>query len=421
MGRRTVIIADTDAKAAADLAELTEDLGLRAVTAASPREVLRLLEKSPTALFIDLKSATLRGGHLLAELRRREVHVPVVVVTANGTKNDVVFALRYGCVDWIDKPAEKSAVVNALKRVARETRRLARTSVAGTPSLRARVLIKDLVARIRHGNIALPEVPQVVAELRRVLSDMTADSEQVLRVLEKDASIAARIISTANTITYGGRGRITDLKSAITRLGNRTIASIAQTAAFRGMFAFRSPAFKQVFRKMWLGQLISACVAREIATELGEHETDEVYLLGLLHNTGEPFLLRVFAEIFVRNPNQVLSMEEVLEVIREYHGPFGASLLQKWNMGELFVEVARRHHDGSRYDKEMLGEQTWRLLHICNLADRIIESIGPNFYPDALPGPASGESFEALGLPEERWDALLQRAGEIKEEMSSLV
>ena len=421
MSRRTVIVADPDPSAAADLSELVEQLGLRAVKTTSPREVLKVVDRGPTALFVDLKSPTMRGGHLLAELRRRQVPLPVVVVTSNGSKEDVVFAMRYGCVDWIDKPADKGAVVNALKRVARETRRMAQTAVEGTPKMHARALVRDLVEKIRHGNIALPEVPQVVLELRRVLSNITADSEQVLKVLERDPSIAARIISTANTITYGGRGRITDLKSAITRLGNRTIASIAQTAAFRGMFAFRTPAFKQVFRSMWQGHLVAANLTREIMSELDPNgENDEVYLLGLLHNAGEPFLLRVFAEIFMRNSNQVLSMEEVLEVIRDYHGLFGSSLMSKWNMGELFTTVAGRHHDPAAYDDPAIDAKALRLMHACNVADRLVEHIGPTFYPSPPPGPAGPQSFEALGLTEEKWEALVARAEEIKEEMTAL-
>ncbi len=364
----------------------------------------------------------MRGGHLLAELRRREVPLPVVVITSNGSKSDVVFALRYGCVDWIDKPADRGSVVNALKRVARETRRLAQATVSGTPKMHARALVRDLVEKIRHGNIALPEVPSVVLELRRVLADITADSEQVLKVLEKDPSIAARIISTANTITYGGRGRITDLKSAITRLGNRTIASIAQTAAFRGMFAFRTPAFKQVFRSMWQGHLVAANLTRELGRELdGDRDLDETYLLALLHNSGEPFLLRIFAEIFMRQSNQVLSMEEVLEVIRDYHPLFGSSLLAKWNMGEMFITVAGRHHDPAAFADDSIDPRTKRLMHLCNLSTRIVEHIGPTFYPSPPGGPPAAASFEAVGFKEDKWDEVVQHAQEIKDEMSELV
>lgn len=424
MSKRTVVIADPDEAASVALAQLVEATGLKALRARGPREVLAQLTAGAgvDALFLDLKSPDMKGGHLLAELRRRNLTVPVVICTAGARKDDVVFALRHGCVDWIDKPADRAAVSNALRRVAREAKRQAVGSAAQVPAAKARALIQEIVEKVRQGNIALPEVPDVVHKLRALLADMTVDSEQVLKVLERDPSIAARIISTANTVTYGGRGRITDLKSAITRLGNRTIASIAQTAAFRGLFAFRSPAFKQVFKSMWQGHLVSACITREVGRQVQlKGDADELYLLGLLHNAGEPFLLRVFAEIFMRQSNQVLSMEEVLGVIRDWHTIFGASLMQKWNMGEKFETVARLHHEIESYDASQLGEETVRQLHVVNVGDRLVEMIGPTFYPQPPDSPSLEDSYDYLGITSlEDRDKLRKRAEEIRDEMEAL-
>ncbi len=420
MSKRTIVIADPDDAQSEALATLIGDLGLKAVRARAPKEVLSQVDQGIDALFLDLKSPAMRGGHLLAELRRRPVPVPVVVCTEGGRKSDVVFAMRHGCVDWIDKPAERSAVTNALKRVAREVRRRADVAVAQAPAVQTRALVKEIIAKIKQGNMALPEIPSVVHELRRVLSDMTADSEHVLKVLEKDPSLAARIIATANTATYGGRGRITDLKSAITRLGNRTIAGIAQTAAFRGMFAFRTPAFKQVFKAMWQGQLVGACLARELCSEAKLKDPDEVYLAGLLHNAGEPFLLRVFAELFMRQNNQVLSMEDVLNVIREWHTVFGAGLLQNWEMNDTLEYIARHHHDIDAYDASQAGDKTFRMMHVVNIGDRMVELIGPPVYATPPPGPSAEDSFDALKLKPARFDHYRKRAEEIRDELADL-
>ncbi len=399
MSKRTIVIADPDDAQSEALATLIGDLGLKAVRARAPKEVLSQVDQGIDALFLDLKSPAMRGGHLLAELRRRPVPVPVVVCTEGGRKSDVT---------------------NALTRVAREVRRRADVSVAQAPSVQTRALVKEIIAKIKQGNMALPEIPSVVHELRRVLSDMTADSEHVLKVLEKDPSLAARIIATANTATYGGRGRITDLKSAITRLGNRTIAGIAQTAAFRGMFAFRTPAFKQVFKAMWQGQLVGACLARELCSEAKLKDPDEVYLAGLLHNAGEPFLLRVFAELFMRQNNQVLSMEDVLNVIREWHTVFGAGLLRNWEMDDTFEYIARRHHDIDAYDASQSGDKTFRMMHVVNIGDRMVELIGPPVYATPPPGPSAEDSFDALKLKPARFDHYRKRAEEIRDELADL-
>lgn len=401
MTKRTALIADTDERAAGELARILDQLGLTPAVCRSGADVMGRLEKGADVVFLDLKAADLRAGQVLQDLRDRFPSVPVVICTADGRKEDVVFALRHTCVDWVDKPATKLNIGDALKRVARETRRQVNAAAIAPPPAQARGLIKEIIGRIRDGSIALPEMPKVLDELQRLLGNLDVSPDEVLRVLEKDPAIAAKILATANTATYGGRGRITDLKSAVTRLGNRTISSIAQTAALRGMFSFKLPAFRAVFQKMWTGHCVAAYVARELAAEVADPDPEEVYLISLLHNSGEQFMLRVFAEIFQRQAHQVLSMEEVLGAIKETHAVFGASLAKKWNMGPMFELVARHHHDDV-YERPEFDARTRRILHLCNVADRLVDDKGLGFYTESLPGPDLSTSYDALRISDGR-------------------
>jgi len=410
-----VLIADPDQAAADQLAEMVQTLGLRPVRAKAAREVVALCKHGVDCMFIDIKAPALKAPTLLPELRKHS-QLPIVVSTTDGTKQDVIFAMRHGCVDWIDKPLEEGKVKNALKRIARETRRQAADAQEKSGS-QTRGLIEEIVEKIRDGNIALPEMPRVVDELRKVLSDLTVETDAVIKVLEQDPSLAARMIATANTAAYGGRGRITDLNSAVTRLGNRTIDNLVQTAALQGMFTFRSPAFKQVFRDMWKAQFMSACLCRDVARECAVGDPDEMYLLGLMHNIGELFLLRVFGELFQRHNNQVLSMNDVLGVIREWHCVFGEGLMKKWDMGETFMLVARRHHDMDAYRSSEIDAQVVKLLHVINLGDQLTEIAGVTYYAKSLPGPSIQDSYEAIGCPLDKRDALRVRAEEMRDDL----
>jgi HD-like signal output (HDOD) protein/ActR/RegA family two-component response regulator len=401
MSKRTAVIADPDDRASGELVRLLDQLGLAATACKTASDTLGKLDKGADVLFLDLRSAELRGGQILQDVRERYPTIPVVICTADGRKEDVVFALRHGCMDWVDKPATKQTIGDALKRVARETRRQVSAGVASAPPAQARGLIKEIIGRIKDGSIALPEMPRVLDELQRLLANLNVSPEEVLRVLEKDPAIAAKILATANTATYGGRGRITDLKSAVTRLGNRTISSIAQTAALRGMFSFKLPAFRAVFQKMWTGHCVAAYLARELAAEVGDSDPEEVYLISLLHNSGEQFMLRVFAEIFQRQTQQILSMEEVLGAIRDTHAVFGSSLAKKWNMGPQFELIARHHHDDN-YERSEFDTRTRRILHLCNVADRLVDEKGMGFYNESLPGPDLTTSYDALRISDGR-------------------
>ena len=211
---------------------------------------------------------------------------------------------------------------------------VSRAEVEESP--RARALVKEIAKRIREGNIDLPEIPQVVVQLNQLLGDPEVSADKVVAIVEKDPSLAARIVATANAATYGGQSwtkKITDLSNAVTRMGNMAVRNLVQTEALKNMFQFRSPAFKAIFDKMWQTHVLVAKVAREIANERQKENADEAYLWGLLHNIGELFLLRVFGEFFQRHKNQILSMDEVLSMVREWHPVFGAGLIKKMGVG----------------------------------------------------------------------------------------
>ena len=417
--KRTALIAEADERASQELFGIIQGLGLVPVAARTSAEVLSRMEKGADVVFLDLKSEELQGGQLLSTLREKYPSTPVVVCTNAGKKDDVIFALRLGCMDWMDKPADRGKVSDALKRVARETRRQAQVAAQTATTSQSSTLMKEITGRIKDGSIVLPEMPKVLDEMQRVLANLQVSPEEVLKILEKDPAMASKILATANTATYGGRGRINDLKSAVTRLGNRTIASIAQTAALRGLFQFRLPAFRQVFQRMWTAHCVSACLARELAAEAGDNDPEEIYVCALLHNAGEQFLLRVFAEIFQRQTNQVLSMEEVLAAIRDTHAVFGYGLLKKWNMGPLFEMAAQRHHEDA-FEQADLDDRARRTLHILNVADRLVEDRNLGIYKGPSPGPPLSVSFEALGLSPARRAFFARRVEDLRVELAQL-
>ena len=177
MAKRTVLIADTNQEDAARISEIISTLGLRPVRAKAAKEVLALCQAGVDCMFIDIKSAEMRAPTLLAEIRKNS-QIPIVVSTTDGTKKDVIFAMRQGCVDWIDKPVSTDTVTQSLRRIARETKRQTSEAAVAERS-KSRGLIKEIAERIREGNIALPEVPTVNSELKVVLSDVDAEDSMI--------------------------------------------------------------------------------------------------------------------------------------------------------------------------------------------------------------------------------------------------
>ncbi|MGB0646728.1 MAG: HDOD domain-containing protein, partial [Bradymonadia bacterium] len=346
MAKTTILIGESDDEHYERLRVILLDAGLKPVRAVRVAEVLALVKAGVNLAVINPNCSDFNSEGFFSQLE--DCSELGWVLEAEGVDSErVLSALKTGCSDWMTRPASSEDVLQALRRVEKRYKRriVTKSDVADSP--RSRALVKEIARRIRDGNIDLPEVPQVIKDLNIALQDLDVSADDVVAIVGRDPSLSARIVSTANAATYGGNNwteRITDLGAAVTRMGNLAVKNLVQTEAIKAMFQFRSPAFKAIFDKMWQQHFLVAKIAREIARSRAKENADELYLFGLVHNIGELFLLRVFGEFFQRNNNQILSMDEVLSMVREWHTVFGAGLLKKWDMGDDVEFLAKVHH-----------------------------------------------------------------------------
>jgi len=81
---------------------------------------LKALDRSPNAVILDLKLPDMNGLEILRLIRERDLSMPVVVVTAHGSMQTAIDAMRAGAADFLVKPftAERLRVTlqNALEK-----------------------------------------------------------------------------------------------------------------------------------------------------------------------------------------------------------------------------------------------------------------------------------------------------------------
>jgi DNA-binding NtrC family response regulator len=128
----TILIADDEKNIRGTLARALRLEGYATEEAEDGRKALERLESGEIDLLIlDLQMPVLDGLGLLEEISGRNWRIPVIVLTAHGSIDRAVKAVRLGAYDFIEKPpaAERLllAVHNALRfeRLREENRRLA--------------------------------------------------------------------------------------------------------------------------------------------------------------------------------------------------------------------------------------------------------------------------------------------------------
>lgn len=111
-----MVYVDDDDALRVSVQALVESVELRAVTFASPRAFLAApLESSPACLILDLRLPEMGGMDVLAELRRREHQLPVIVLTAYGAVGVAVQALKSGVFDFLEKPFETQNLLDRIQ------------------------------------------------------------------------------------------------------------------------------------------------------------------------------------------------------------------------------------------------------------------------------------------------------------------
>jgi DNA-binding NtrC family response regulator len=105
--------------------ELTRE-GYSVVAASDGREGLRKIESSrPDLIILDYMMPDLSGLDVLKELRKRENDIPVVMITAYGTMERAVEAMKEGAYDFITRPFEPDHIALVVRK-ALERQRLKR-------------------------------------------------------------------------------------------------------------------------------------------------------------------------------------------------------------------------------------------------------------------------------------------------------
>jgi DNA-binding NtrC family response regulator len=101
-----------------------EDAGYNVTTVANGEAALSALDKQlPSLVLTDLKMPGMSGIELLEQIRLREPDLPVVMITAFGTIQSAVQAVKAGAYDYLTKPIDQEDLLLVVNR-ALERRKL---------------------------------------------------------------------------------------------------------------------------------------------------------------------------------------------------------------------------------------------------------------------------------------------------------
>jgi HD-like signal output (HDOD) protein len=264
----------------------------------------------------------------------------------------------------------------------------------------ALAFLQKLAAEVTEGTIDLPCFPDVVVRISTALAAPNTTAEHVVTIVGAEPRLAARILQTANSAAFNTSGKpLTDLRSAITRLGHQMVHSTALSYAMQQMQnedSLRSIA--QPLTELWNRSIAVASISRLVAART-KVSADEAFLTGLLHGIGNLYIMARAA-----TQGAGLGGEHAwLDLLAGWQASIGKAVLESWGFAEEMCEAV-----GEQGDRE----RRWK--HAAGLADVLIASL---ILADALSAPeprgaaTEGSSvFLTVGLKPEDCGAVLAEA-----------
>ncbi|MEW6073134.1 MAG: sigma-54 dependent transcriptional regulator [Planctomycetota bacterium] len=124
MSIQRILIVDDDSLSREFLTEAVRSRGFQAESVSSGEKALDRVQRPGVDLVLtDLRMPGLSGVDLVRELARVAPDLPAVVVTAHGTVETAVEAMRLGAADFLMKPCSPETIELVISRISR-TRRL---------------------------------------------------------------------------------------------------------------------------------------------------------------------------------------------------------------------------------------------------------------------------------------------------------
>ncbi len=185
--KKQILIADDEANLRKLLAAQLQQEGYEVHTVPDGREALAALKEHHfDALITDLRMPHIDGLALLRQCQESHPELPVVLITAYGTVETAVEAMRYGAFDFIAKPFDRTEIQNVVAKALR-TRDLQRKDVELEPEERGKYRIIGESERMLGIYSILEKVADTPATVL-ITGESGTGKELIARALHENSS-----------------------------------------------------------------------------------------------------------------------------------------------------------------------------------------------------------------------------------------
>jgi putative nucleotidyltransferase with HDIG domain len=217
----------------------------------------------------------------------------------------------------------------------------------------------------------LPQFPENIVEIQRLLNDPDTDIGIIARQLSTDPALIADLFRIVNSAQYMLAKRIDNIAEAVKMVGIRGLKNLLYSYGTQLILGSDSSDKKE----LWEHSYKTAFYAYNLVKQDKQNRVllDDVYASGILHDIGKIIFSNVHPDM-LNKIQKFCSERNIPKSTFEYlssgmnHAGIGALIAEKWNFPEQLVSAIRYHHNPSAAPAD------WRtLVDSVYLADMFCE------------------------------------------------
>lgn len=347
---KKILFVDDEVQILKALRRILMDTDYEVYTAESGKAALEFLEKETVDLIIsDMRMPYMDGYELLSQVKTHYPNMIRIILSGYSDEKVVFNALQKNIAKlYIMKPWENEKLLTIIDQVFK------------TEELLTSVDLLTLINGIDH-------LPTIEESYRRILHliDKEADLVYIAEEIERDQSIASKILHVANSAYYNAKTG--SLKQAITYIGLQNTRNLVQSTSIIESFKSNG-VIREKIEKIWhhafvTNKLMSFIYIKHLNKKIPEN----ISATGLLHNIGLVLLMSNFGQVYLKMlidaKNQSRSIAEIeVENFKVTHDEAGSYLLNWWEFPYSMVEATMYHHNP--LDKKITNRELVCALHI---------------------------------------------------------
>lgn len=259
-------------------------------------------------------------------------------------------------------------------------------------------LISKINEEHKSGRLVLPSLPEIVVRVRQAVNDDEVNLGNVVKIIQLDPSLTARLVQIANSPLYRSRQPVENCLMAVNRLGLKTTRDLVTCLVLNNVFNSENKLLANKVKMLWQHSCHVAAIASTIAKVTPNLHEDTALLAGLLHDIGVLPVLHYAAEF----PDVLASDEKLNFVIKSLRASLGKEILKAWNFDSALSDVSAEAENWLRDTNEAAD-----YVDVVIVA-QIHSNFGKEKNTSDLPPLLTTPAFRKLGLSKLGPDASLE-------------